>query len=135
VYNNEYYQQTDGLAMGAPTSAIIAEIFIQQLEHTMIIEILRKHYIIDYYRYVDGILIIYNTHATHIDNTLADFNTIHPNIQFTIEKEIYNKLNYLDLTIVKYRTDLHMTYTGNLHVLTLLYTISHVTHTNIKRLL
>jgi DNA mismatch repair ATPase MutL len=45
-------------------------------------------------------LIIYNTQNTHIDSTLADFNMIHPNIQFTVEKEVGNKLNYLDLTII-----------------------------------
>jgi hypothetical protein len=67
-FDNEYYQQ-DGLAMGAPTSAIITEIFIQYLEHTKIIETLKKHHIIDYYRYVDDILIVYNAHSTNIDNT------------------------------------------------------------------
>jgi hypothetical protein len=29
----EYYKQTDGLAMGAPTSAIIPETYIQYMEH------------------------------------------------------------------------------------------------------
>jgi hypothetical protein len=47
------------------------------------------------------ILILYNKDTTNIENTLADFNSIHPNIQFTIEKEIHNSLNYLDLTITK----------------------------------
>jgi hypothetical protein len=32
-FNNHFYKQHDGLAMGAPTSAILAEIFIQFLEH------------------------------------------------------------------------------------------------------
>jgi hypothetical protein len=31
--------------------------------------------------------------------TLTDFNTLHPKIQFTIETETDNSLNYLDLTI------------------------------------
>jgi hypothetical protein len=97
---NEYYKQNDGLALGAPTSAIIAEIFIQYLEHTKIIEVLEEHHIVDYYRYVDDILIVYNTHLTNINNTLTDFNTLHPQIEFTMETEIDNKLNYLDLTII-----------------------------------
>jgi hypothetical protein len=97
--HNEYYKQNEGVAMDAPTSAIIAETFIQYVEHTKIIEVLKKHHITDYYRYVDDILIIYNMHTTNIDNTLADFNTLHPHIQFTMEKETGNKLNYLDLPI------------------------------------
>jgi hypothetical protein len=44
--------------MGAPASASQAEIFIQYLEHTNIFSILKKHNIVDYYRYVDDILII-----------------------------------------------------------------------------
>jgi hypothetical protein len=54
-----------------------------------------------YYRYVDDILIIYNKHHTNIDNTLGEFNRIHPKINFTTEKETQNKINYLDLTITK----------------------------------
>jgi hypothetical protein len=46
--------------MGAPTLAILAEIFVQFLEHTVIYKILEKRQIIDYYRYVDDILITLN---------------------------------------------------------------------------
>jgi hypothetical protein len=87
--------------MGAPTSATLAETFIQHLEHTIIYEILKKHQIIDYYRYVDDILIIYNEHHTNIDNTLNEFNRIHLKIKFTVEKETQNKINCLDVTITK----------------------------------
>jgi hypothetical protein len=32
-FYNQYYEQNDGLAMAAPTSAILAAVFIQYLEH------------------------------------------------------------------------------------------------------
>jgi hypothetical protein len=64
--------------MGAPTSAMLAEIFIQYLEHNGIINILKEHHITDYCRYVDDILIIYNEDYTNIDDTLKEFNSIHP---------------------------------------------------------
>jgi hypothetical protein len=35
-FNQEYYKQTDGLAMGAPTSSILVEIYMQYMEHTNI---------------------------------------------------------------------------------------------------
>jgi nucleoside-specific outer membrane channel protein Tsx len=85
--------------MGAPTSAILAEIFMQYHEHNHIVNILQKHDIIDYYRYVDDVLTVYNEDNTNIDNTLNDFNSIHPNIQYTIEKQKDNTLNYLDISI------------------------------------
>jgi hypothetical protein len=63
--------------MAAPTSATLAETFIQHLEHTIIYKILQKHQIIDYYRYGDDMLIIYNKHHNNIDNTIDEFNKIH----------------------------------------------------------
>jgi hypothetical protein len=71
------------------------------LEHNYIIDILAKHHIQDYHRYVDDILLIYNEDITNINNTLEQFNQIHPNIQFTIEKEKNNTINYLDISITK----------------------------------
>jgi hypothetical protein len=92
--------------MGAPTSAILAEVFIQYPEHTRIIDILKEFQITDYHRYVNNLLlIIYNTHThthtTNINNTLEEFNKIHPKIKFKIEKEENNKINILDLSITK----------------------------------
>jgi hypothetical protein len=64
------------------------------------VKTLQKHHILDYYRYVDDILIIYdNENLTNINDTLTDFNAIHPNIQYTIETQTDNKLNCLDITI------------------------------------
>jgi hypothetical protein len=73
------YKQNERLAMGALTSVILAEIFIQYIEHNHIINILQRHHIIDYYRYVDDILNINNDNCTNIDDTLKEFNSIHPN--------------------------------------------------------
>jgi hypothetical protein len=69
-----------GLPMGAPTSALFAEIFIQHIEHNHIISTLTQHNILDYHRYVNGILIIYNEDHTDIENTLKEFNSIRRNI-------------------------------------------------------
>jgi hypothetical protein len=46
--------------MGAPTSAILAETFIQHMEHEHLYPILITHEIIGYYRYFDDIFIIYD---------------------------------------------------------------------------
>jgi hypothetical protein len=88
--------------MGAPTSAIFAEIYLQYIEHTIIYKILQKHNIIGYHKYVDDILIIYNTETTNIQNTLDEFNQIHPKLKFTLELETNNQINFLDITINKH---------------------------------
>jgi hypothetical protein len=41
-FNKQFYKQTEGLAMGAPTSAILAEIYIQYIEHKQLYPVLLK---------------------------------------------------------------------------------------------
>jgi hypothetical protein len=56
--DQKYYKRTEGLAMGAPTSAILAETFIQHKEHEYLYPILITREIIAYYSYVDDIFIM-----------------------------------------------------------------------------
>jgi hypothetical protein len=49
-YNEHYYKQTDGLAMGTPTSAILAETYLQRTEEKKIYPIRIKHHITGYSR-------------------------------------------------------------------------------------
>jgi hypothetical protein len=58
----------EGLAMGAPTSAILAETYIQHMEHKHLYQILLKHKIAGYFRYVEDILIVYNQKQTNRQN-------------------------------------------------------------------
>jgi hypothetical protein len=60
-FNNQFCKQYKGLAVGVLTSAVLAETFIQYLEHTKIIRILNKHQIVDCYRCVDDIFYITHT--------------------------------------------------------------------------
>jgi hypothetical protein len=76
-FDQKYYKQIDGLAMGASTSAIFAETFIQHMDHKYLYPILKTQHIIAYYRHVDNILIIYNKNITNIKKTLNNFNNIH----------------------------------------------------------
>ena len=98
-FMNENYIQTEGLAMGAPTSAILSEIYLQFLENNVIYNILKTHNIVGYFRYVDDILVIYNNVKSNIHEVLDDFNQITPKLKFTIEEKIERKLNFLDITI------------------------------------
>jgi hypothetical protein len=84
--------------MGAPTSTILAETFIQHVEHKHIYPILKTQEIIAYYRYADDIICDQN--KTNIEQTLNEFNNIQlqPSIKFTIEKEQHKKINYIDIT-------------------------------------
>ena len=61
---NNIYQPEKDVSMGSPISNTIAEIFLQDLENTHLKQILDKQNITFYTRYVDDILLIYNTKHT-----------------------------------------------------------------------
>jgi hypothetical protein len=82
--HNTILKQVKVLAIGAPTSLIFSEIYLWWLEYE-ILKILLQNQIYAYFRYVDDILIIYNTEHTDICNTLKQFNLIHPDLLFTME--------------------------------------------------
>ena len=74
--NNNVVIQKDGLSMGAPSSSILSEIFIQHIEHTHLPRLTHKHKFINYFRYVD-ILLICDASRTDIHTILDDFSSIH----------------------------------------------------------
>jgi hypothetical protein len=92
--------------MGAPTSSIFSEVFIQHLESLISVYALTEHNIITYNRYVDDILIVYNRDTTNNEHLLSEFNDLHPSIHFTIETETDNKLNFLDVSIHRTQSEL-----------------------------
>src|SRR5215510_7525632 len=52
-FQEQNYIQTKGLAMGAPSSSTLSEIYLQHLEHKLLYKILLTHNILGYFRYVD----------------------------------------------------------------------------------
>ena len=92
--------------MGAPSSGLIAEIFLQHIEHLHLAHLTHRHRIINYWRYVDDILLAFDPNHTNIQAIVHDFNAIHPKLQFTAETERDNTLNYLDISIHRTPTDI-----------------------------
>ena len=97
--------QKEELAMGAPTSGLIAEFFLQIIENIHLTHLSDKHMFAGYFSYVDDILLIYDSNHTNIQDISKDLNTLQPNLKFTTETETDNKLNYLNINI-------HITPTG-----------------------
>jgi hypothetical protein len=73
------------------------------MENTKIFEILQNSKI-----EVDNILIIYNENCTNIEEVHKLFNTITPDLKFTLEQEKDKILNFLDITIT--RTESQLTF-------------------------
>jgi hypothetical protein len=53
---------------------------------------------INYCRYVDDILIIFDSNYSNIQEILDDFNSLHPKLQFMAETEKDHTLNFLDIS-------------------------------------
>jgi len=100
-FQEQTYIQTKGLAMGAPSSSTLSEDYLQHLEHKTLYKILLTHNILGYFRYVDDILIVYDKQKTNINNLLNSFNNAANPLQFTMEHETNNQINFLDITIKK----------------------------------
>jgi hypothetical protein len=98
VHNNVTKKQTNGLAMGAPTSTL-AEAYIQNMEQKQICPILIKQQIIGFFRYVDDILLIYDQRKTNTVESLTEFNKQQHTIKFTTEKKLHKSIDFLCLSI------------------------------------
>jgi hypothetical protein len=90
--------------MGVPAFSVLSEIYLQHLVNTEICNLLIKHNIEGYFRYVDDILIIYNENKTDINDLLNCFNKLNPKLVFTLERERDIKINFLDMTIYREQT-------------------------------
>ena len=125
------YKQHEGLAMGAPTSSIFSEFYLQYQENSRIYDILRIH-ITGYFRYVDNILIIHDDSTTNIEDFLQCFNNLTPKLKFTLEKEVGHRINFLDLTIHREHNKSLQTFTGSRPSRTPSLSTTHATRRNIN---
>jgi hypothetical protein len=106
THKEQIVVQHDGLAMGAPSTSPIAEIFLQSTEYSQLTCLTNKHEIINYFRYVDDILLIFDSNQSNIQKILDDFNSLHPKLQSTAEIEKDHTLNFLNISI--HRTPTNM---------------------------
>ena len=98
TFNNNFFVQKDGLPMGSPLSPLLAELFMDSFECNLFSNNKIKN-IIFWYRYVDDILCLFNGTSRQVTSFLNTLNSLEPNIQFTVEIEKDNSINFLDLTI------------------------------------
>lgn len=89
--------------MGSPLSPLLAEIFMNKLEteHVMSQKNPYFKHIVYYHRYVDDVLIAWKGTDRQLTSFITYMNKIHEKIKFTLEKEIDQSLNFLDLTITR----------------------------------
>ena len=87
VFNSKFYNQIDRVVMGPPLAPVLANIFMGFHESKWLNEYnLNKSKF--YLRYVDDILAAFDNEQ----DSLNFLNNRHPNIKFTIEKQINHSI-------------------------------------------
>lgn len=100
LFNDSYYQQIDGVAMGSPLGPTLANIFLcYQEQHWL--DNCPVHFKPNYYRrYVDDIFILL-PNAESLDKFKQYMNNQHQNMNFTSEAETNNSLPFLDVHVTR----------------------------------
>ncbi|XP_018401785.1 PREDICTED: uncharacterized protein LOC108778952 [Cyphomyrmex costatus] len=101
-YNDQFYEQTSGAAMGSPISPVVANIFMEHFEEEALRKATSKPEI--WYRYVDDTFVIWRHGKDELDKFLNFLNNQHTNIRFTTEIEENGMLPFLDVLVTK-KTD------------------------------
>lgn len=99
-FNGKFLSQTDGVAMGGPTSSVIAEIYMQAHENVALTTAACPPKVWE--RHVDDVFLIIKKHS--LNDFFEHVNNQHDQIKFTIEKEKDACLPFLD-TLVKRNND------------------------------
>ena len=99
VYNGQYYDQIDGVAMGSPLGPKLANLFMGHFEKVWLNEYGGPK-VLHYRRYVDDIFCMFQKEE-HVAPFLEYLNEQHPNIKFSTEKESNGCLPFLDVLIEK----------------------------------
>ncbi|XP_057325921.1 uncharacterized protein LOC130667978 [Microplitis mediator] len=100
LFNNNYYQQIFGAAMGSPLSPIAADMVMEDLEDECLSELAPHVYL--YTRFVDDILVFLP--KDKVELILKVFNGYHNRLQFTVERESDSRINFLELTLIRNET-------------------------------
>ncbi|XP_065213372.1 uncharacterized protein LOC135840674 [Planococcus citri] len=97
LYNGEFYEQKDGVAMGSPLSPKVANFYMEKFEEKALETATLKPKI--WLRYVDDVFAIWQHGRDKLQEFIQHLNSIHLAIKFTVEEEKNNELAFLDVKL------------------------------------
>ena len=100
AFNNKFYIQVDGVAMGSSLGPILANIFLSHHEENWLNKCPIKFKPSFYRRYVDDIFVLFES-SESADSFREYMSSKHQNINFTVEKENVGSLSFLDVKICR----------------------------------
>ena len=100
MFNNKYYKQVDGVAMGSSLGAALANIFMCSFESKWLRNCPNDFKPVFYRRYIDDIFVLFSS-PDHADKFREYLSSNYPNINFPIEKKEHCCLPFLDINIFR----------------------------------
>ncbi|XP_050532593.1 uncharacterized protein LOC126900718 [Daktulosphaira vitifoliae] len=99
TYQDNIYEQTNGMAMGSRLAPVFANIFMEWFEVDAMNTYMQKPKM--WLRYVDDTVVVWQHGVDKLQSFLQHLNSIHANIQFIMETEENGKLPFLDVMVNK----------------------------------
>ena len=94
--NIGFFKQVKGLSMGSKLSGFLSNLFLNELEISVIPKYYKNKQLLFFGRYVDDIIMVIKKDSHQ--EILNEFNNYSKNLKFTVEKMSENKINFLDIT-------------------------------------
>ena len=98
-FRGGFFEQVNGLPMGAPLSPLLANCFVENIETLALDSYFFKHKF--WGRYMDDIISVWNYGVEELKSFLEHLNFWGGDLKFTIELEEDNKLPFLDVLLLK----------------------------------
>ena len=99
TFNEQYFDQIDGVAMGSPLGPVLANIFMSHFEDKAL-DKYDGNLPLFYKRYVDDTFVVFND-SEDCELFFEYFNTQHRNIKFTLEHETSDCISFLDVLVTR----------------------------------
>ena len=99
IFNGQYYDQIDGVAMGSPLGPVLANIFMCHFKEKWVLNNNARPSV--WFRYVNDTFTLFDNKNT-ATQFLQYLNNCHANIKFTVEFEENNTTPFLEVLIKRY---------------------------------
>ncbi|KAJ8961586.1 hypothetical protein NQ317_013064 [Molorchus minor] len=98
-FNNSFFEQHEGTAMGNSLSPFIANLFMSRFETDIKEEF--EYFPRIWIRYVDDIFAVFDTKVESVDSFISKLNSRFTSVNFTYEIENNAQLPFLDVLVIK----------------------------------
>ena len=96
-FEDQFFEQVDGAAMGSPLSPIIANLYMEGFESKALASSPSSPTM--WLRYVDDTFVLWPHDPNQLEEFHSHLNAQHPQIQFTREEKKDNQISFLDMLV------------------------------------